>query len=70
LRVSPTYGNQFCAELSLVSSAERKKIKKNFERDRYRLCRSFYSWLWKYEAYQRLVANCVDISGMLSLHDG
>ena len=43
LRVSPTYGNQFCAELSLVSSAERKKIKKNFERDRYRLCRSFYS---------------------------
>jgi hypothetical protein len=43
LRVSSTFGNQFCAVLSLTSSAERNKIKKNLEGDRYRLCRSLYS---------------------------
>jgi hypothetical protein len=43
LNISPMYGNQFCAVLGLVSSVDRKKMKKNLAGDRYRLSKKLYS---------------------------
>lgn len=41
--ISPTFGNQFCAVLDLVSSAEKNKVRKNLELVRYQLCRRLYT---------------------------